>query len=61
MKNPHEIEDYEKKAKWLFANGWTTIWHSDNWIPKKWLDNLKGDVDRAGCSTDVAYSTKKEN
>ena len=57
LRNPEEIEDYEYKAKVLYANGWTDLWHKDNWIKKEWIGDHSIDVDRAGCSTDVAYST----
>jgi len=60
--NPNEIENYEHKAKVLYENGWTDLWHKDNWVRKEWFDHPTIDIDRAGCSTNVAYSTYiKEN
>jgi replicative superfamily II helicase len=55
MKEPHEIENYAEKAKWLKANGWTDLWHPDNWVRVEWFNHPTIDVDRAGCSTDSAY------
>lgn len=59
--NPSEIKNYEHKAKVLYANGWTDLWHKDNWVKEEWFSDPSIDIDRAGCSTDVAYSSYRKN
>jgi hypothetical protein len=55
LKEKNEIENYEEKSKFLIKNGWETWYHADNWIKTEWYSNLNISIDRAGCSTDMAY------
>lgn len=63
LKQPSEIENYDLKANVLRENGWTDLWHPDNWVRKIWYNDPTINIDRAGMSTDAAYSiyAKKEN
>lgn len=56
LKEKHEIENYEDKSKFLKENGWTDLWHVDNWVKVEWYSNSRIDIDRAGCSTNTAYN-----
>lgn len=60
MRDPKNIKDYEKKSKTLRENGWTDLWHPDNWVKEEWFDHPTIDIDRAGVSTNVAYRTTQE-
>lgn len=55
LKEKSEIENYEEKSKFLIENGWETWYHVDNWIKTEWYNNPNISIDRAGCSTDMAY------
>jgi len=57
MKEPGKIKDYKKKAKVLLENGWTDLWHPDNWVKEEWRNHPTIDIDRAGVPTDIAYRT----
>lgn len=53
------------KIKTLRENGWTDLWHPNNWVKKEWFDNPKINIDWAGISLDKAYdsivASKKNN
>ena len=59
MKNKSEIENYDEKYKLLKDNGWTDLWHEDNWVQEDWFNNPAVDVDRAGIPMDTAYNICK--
>lgn len=48
------------KSNFLKENGWTDLWHVDNWVRKEWFNSPTIDVDRAGISTDTAYIIAKK-
>ena len=54
LKQKHDIENYEIKAKLLSENGWETWYHDDNWIKTEWVDQGKK-YDMMGLETDKAY------
>lgn len=56
LKNKEDIENYDEKAKFLKDNGWTDLWHEDNWVQEDWFDDSSINVDRAGIPTDVAFN-----
>jgi hypothetical protein len=56
----HEIENYEAKKTFLESNGWTSLWHVDNWVREEWFNHPTINVDLAGISTDKAYATAKK-
>lgn len=55
LKQKHEIENYEMKAKLLRENGWETWYHDDNWIKTEWVDQGKK-YDMMGRGTDDVYN-----
>jgi hypothetical protein len=59
LKEKHEIENYEEKAKLLRENGWQTLWHDDNWIKIEWFHQGKK-VDMMGRETDDIYNELTE-
>lgn len=59
LKSKTEIENYDERAKFLKDNGWTDLWHEDNWIQEDWFDDPNINVDRAGIPMDVAYNICK--
>jgi len=59
LKDKREIENYKEKARWLKENGWTDLWHPDNWVRTEWFNHHTINIVWAGISTDAAYSTKK--
>ena len=61
LKEKEEIENYEEKSKYLKENGWTDLWHCDNWVKKEWFGHPTINVDKAGFSTDIAYNFVKNN
>jgi hypothetical protein len=61
LKTKEQIENYKEKSKFLKENGWTDLWHEDNWVMTEWYNNPKLDIDRAGCSTDMAYNICKNS
>jgi hypothetical protein len=54
LKQKHQIENYEMKAKLLRENGWETWYHDDSWIKTEWFHQGKK-YDMMGCDTDNAY------
>jgi len=56
LKEKHEIENYEDKAKVLQENGWETWYHDDNWIKTEWSEQGKA-INRMGNSTDRVYAS----
>ena len=55
MKNKSEIENYDEKYKFLKDNGWTDLWHEDNWVQEDWVHDPKLNVDHMGMTMDNAY------
>jgi len=55
LKEKHEIENYEEKAKILRENGWETWHHVDNWVMSEWFFEGKN-IQMAGLDTDKAYN-----
>jgi len=55
LKEKHEIENYEEKAKFLSENGWETWYHDDNWIKTEWI-NKGVKYDMMGRETDDVYN-----
>jgi hypothetical protein len=55
LKQKHEIENYEMKAKLLHENGWETWYHDDNWIKTEWIVQGKK-YDMMGRETDDVYN-----
>ena len=55
LKQKHEIENYEMKAKLLRENGLETWYHDDNWIKTEWIDQGKK-YDMMGRDTDDVYN-----
>ena len=55
LKEKHQIENYEEKAKILQKNGWEIWYHVDNWIRTEWIKQEKP-YDKMGISTDDAYN-----
>jgi hypothetical protein len=60
LKNKSEIENYDEKYKFLKDNGWTDLWHEDNWVQEDWFSDPTINVDRAGMCMDDAYNICKE-
>jgi hypothetical protein len=54
-----QILNDNEKANFLKENGWTDLWHVDNWVKKEWFKHPTIDIDRAGYSTDMAYNICK--
>jgi hypothetical protein len=55
LKEKHQIENYEEKAKLLRERGWETWYHDDNWIKTEWIVQGKK-YDMMGRETDYAYN-----
>ena len=60
LNEKHEIEDYEMKASFLKRNGWTDLWHVDNWVDVSWFRHPTINVDKAGVSINSAYKFVKK-
>jgi hypothetical protein len=60
MMDKNEIDNYSEKEKTLRENGWTDLWHPDNWVKNEWV-NMNIDIDRAGFSMDSAYASIKKS
>ena len=59
LKEKHQINNYEEKAKLLKENGWVTWYHDDNWIKTEWIEQGKK-IDWMGEDTDDAYNILKK-
>tara|TARA_B110000908_G_C9857715_1_gene272718 strand:+ start:143 stop:349 length:207 start_codon:yes stop_codon:yes gene_type:complete len=59
LKEKHQINNYEEKAKLLKENGWVTWYHDDNWIKTEWIEQGKK-IDMMGRDTDDVYEILKK-
>ena len=55
LREKHEIENYEEKAKFLRENGWETYHHVDNWVMSEWFFEPKN-ILMMGRDTDDVYN-----
>jgi hypothetical protein len=60
LREINQIENYQMKANFLRENGWTDLWHVDNWVRKVWFDSPTINVDKAGLSIGSAYVIAKK-